>query len=63
MDNFSDYINYIEKLFETGINFTEIDLAPEINKKLIDNKNFDSKIREEILARMVSKLISNEDIY
>jgi hypothetical protein len=63
MDNFSIYINYVEKLKETEINFTEIDLAPEINKKLIDNMNFDSKIREDISARMVSKLICNEDIY
>ena len=63
MDNFSIYINYVEKLKETEINFTEIDLAPEINKKLIDNMNFDSKIRKDISARMVSKLISNEDIY
>ena len=29
MDNFSDYINYVEKLKDTEINFTEIDLAPE----------------------------------
>ena len=62
MDNFSDYINYVEKLKETETNFTEIDLAPEI-KKMIDNMNFDSKIREDILARTVSKLISNKDIY
>ena len=38
-------------------------LAPEINKKLIDKLRFDSKIREETINRMVSKLISNEDIY
>ena len=63
MDNFSDYINYVEKLKETEINFTEIYLAPEVNKKLIDKLSFDSKIREDILVRMVSKLISNEDIY
>ena len=30
---------------------------------MIDKLNFDSKIREDISARMVSKLISNEDIY
>ena len=30
---------------------------------MIDKLSFDSKIREDILARMVSKLISNEDIY
>ena len=29
---------------------------------MIDKLNFDSKKRKETLARMVSKLISNEDI-
>ena len=43
MDNLSKYINYVEKLFETGINFKQIDLAPEINKKLIYKMNCDSK--------------------
>jgi hypothetical protein len=62
VENYQEFLTYKNKIKECGLKLTGKESAQDLNKRLLEKVNFDSKRREEAIKNMSNKLKSEGDL-